>query len=982
MRIGKSGAIIIWFVLLTTIACEAQEVVQPRSFLSYVEQRDIIRIKNAQLPKGYSFYVPYALGKPSIIESAITKGFDLVFMYLVCKEQPSSEIQSQLLSKLRARGELVMTNFLLSPKCTTSLHMAPDHIEQYENVEREYNTFFTRFSVGFFSITKKEYAFLDSLSTLPMIDPFWGAKIKNTICTTLYYRGETQLSSKCYEEVLPIFESMGGKDNPYYAIVASNMEMANHLISKNKQVVNTLHRYYNLLQKARGEYDNLTIQVLHNLAYHYYEQGNYPVAENLYLKALSARNKNQIESIEVAESLNNLGVLYLSMGGGNKSRTTYPLSENEYYAKAKSYLMDAINMYSQTTPHNNQDHLFILQAKINLGNVFLMQRNFPRSKQLLLAQLEILDNKYRDENKLISKNKLYLQLTHLYRRLENKDSTFIFLKKAKQLIKQHIVLNYPIYAKILLEELSIQHQWEGKIEITLLKQVTEILYKIIFEQLPYLSFNERKYWLEDNLELVRSWWLSLPADQLANHYSFLLQVKGVLTEGLRWPIEKIQQEKPDEWNTYSEIKKQLESVYRGQKTIPDSDLNQLQTEYQQRERTLLIEYQLQDPLGAKPIEQLTSVIKPDELLIDLYKFRQWKNGDLDEERILAVFVRKDNIHVSDLGDAALLDSLATDVQKSIGDGQHKLNQKAWEQLSEKIWLAAKPHLTGIRHIWYAPDDLLYLLPLPSPAEHITVSYIDSPRALVRLRRGTMVTPTGSQSRPHITLVGNVYYGKGSGKWPQLRYTKYEISDIEKLFPTFKPINLSHENATKTALLRALSQSTLAHIATHGLFGKLAPPTHYNDTGRGVVTENEECTELACGQLLMAYVNERPEDPEVVLGAEELVLLDLSALNLLVFSACDTAMGAPLSIGQGMLGLTTAAMLGGAKRVIAPLWKVDDEATYLFMKAFYKALVVKKASTTQSLLYAQSFLKKHPKFHDPYYWSGWILLGEPSNPIDE
>jgi CHAT domain-containing protein len=65
-------------------------------------------------------------------------------------------------------------------------------------------------------------------------------------------------------------------------------------------------------------------------------------------------------------------------------------------------------------------------------------------------------------------------------------------------------------------------------------------------------------------------------------------------------------------------------------------------------------------------------------------------------------------------------------------------------------------------------------------------------------------------------------------------------------------------------------------------------------------------------------------------------LDLAS-NLVVLSGCRTALGKNLR-GEGLVGLTRGFMYAGAARVIASLWKVDDEATSELMKRFYKAML--------------------------------------------
>src|SRR4029079_2305552 len=59
-------------------------------------------------------------------------------------------------------------------------------------------------------------------------------------------------------------------------------------------------------------------------------------------------------------------------------------------------------------------------------------------------------------------------------------------------------------------------------------------------------------------------------------------------------------------------------------------------------------------------------------------------------------------------------------------------------------------------------------------------------------------------------------------------------------------------------------------------------------------------------------------------------------NLVPLSACDTALSREMG-GEGLLGLTRAFQLAGARTVLASLWNVSDVSTAMLMKRFYTYL---------------------------------------------
>jgi CHAT domain-containing protein len=71
------------------------------------------------------------------------------------------------------------------------------------------------------------------------------------------------------------------------------------------------------------------------------------------------------------------------------------------------------------------------------------------------------------------------------------------------------------------------------------------------------------------------------------------------------------------------------------------------------------------------------------------------------------------------------------------------------------------------------------------------------------------------------------------------------------------------------------------------------------------------------------------------------------------------------------------MYAGAKRVTVSLWDVNDEATSVLMANFYKEMLGgKKLSPASALRQAQISLIKRKDWNNPYFWSTFILQGEP------
>jgi CHAT domain-containing protein len=95
-----------------------------------------------------------------------------------------------------------------------------------------------------------------------------------------------------------------------------------------------------------------------------------------------------------------------------------------------------------------------------------------------------------------------------------------------------------------------------------------------------------------------------------------------------------------------------------------------------------------------------------------------------------------------------------------------------------------------------------------------------------------------------------------------------------------------------------------------------------------------------------------------------------AVELLTLSACQTAMGNE----RAALGLAGVAVKAGVRSAIATLWYVDDEATSLAIREFYRQLKTPGVSKVEALRNAQKKLISQPRYWHPLYWAPFLLIG--------
>ncbi|XGW00172.1 MAG: CHAT domain-containing protein [Leptolyngbya sp. BL-A-14] len=174
------------------------------------------------------------------------------------------------------------------------------------------------------------------------------------------------------------------------------------------------------------------------------------------------------------------------------------------------------------------------------------------------------------------------------------------------------------------------------------------------------------------------------------------------------------------------------------------------------------------------------------------------------------------------------------------------------------------------------------------------------------------------------------------------------SEVQEISKTVLSSKLTNQGFTSTALADRVKHSgaNVVHLATHGQFSSRQEDTFLLTwDGRVGVKEFAE--------LLRTRGNASSKP-----------------IELLVLSACDTATGDD----HAVLGLAGLAVKSGARSTIAALWPVKDKAAAMLMTRFYDQLQKPGNTKAEALRQAQINLIHQTDFHDPFFWSAFILVG--------
>ena len=97
-------------------------------------------------------------------------------------------------------------------------------------------------------------------------------------------------------------------------------------------------------------------------------------------------------------------------------------------------------------------------------------------------------------------------------------------------------------------------------------------------------------------------------------------------------------------------------------------------------------------------------------------------------------------------------------------------------------------------------------------------------------------------------------------------------------------------------------------------------------------------------------------------------------DLITLSACETGLG-ELYIGDGMLGLSTVLLAGGAKGVVVTRWRASDESAPIFMRDFYGD-ILKGKHPADALRAAQLSVLNDSGYRVPRHWAIFKYVGIP------
>ena len=258
-------------------------------------------------------------------------------------------------------------------------------------------------------------------------------------------------------------------------------------------------------------------------------------------------------------------------------------------------------------------------------------------------------------------------------------------------------------------------------------------------------------------------------------------------------------------------------------------------------------------------------------------------------------------------------------------------------------LAIEPHVA----LWLVPFAALIDEKGDWLADRWPLLYTPSWQTLDEIRREP---DYGGPSALNVLVVGDPLLPRLSGadtrglRLEQLPGAGEEAQAVAELFPKRSTLLLG-PGAHRHTVEPLLREHGILHLATH-------------------------CIALADSPLASFVVLGGAGDNGGLLTARQIMSLSLPA-DLVTLSACQT--GLDTVAGEGIVGLSRAFLLAGARTVLASQWNVSDRATVRLMKSFYHWYLSRddKALALQS---AMRELRARPGYEHPRFWAPFVVIG--------
>jgi CHAT domain-containing protein/Flp pilus assembly protein TadD len=813
------------------------------------------------------------------------------------------------------RGDLARAEQLLQRALAIQEKLAPNSLDVAGTLN---NLGIVAYSRG--DLVNAEQLFQQALAICEKLAPnsLYVAGTLLNLGNVAYSRGDLARAEQLYQQALAIYEKLA----------PNSLDVANTLnnlgtVARNRGDLAAAERY---LQQALAIYEKLAPNslyvaiTLHNLGSVAADRGDWARAEQLLQRALAIQEKLAPNSLQVAITLHDLG----SVAGDRGD-----------LARAEQLFQQALAIYEKLAPNS----LEVARTLNNLGNVARDRGDLARAEQLYQQALAIYEKLAPNSLDvatmlqtvaiLARQQKNYPQAQHHLQRalaiLETQRTT-IQDPETKAAFAERYFNAYTLQAQLALD----QNQPE-QAALALERSRARTLAELMFTRALPVPTNAPQA-LKD-----------LIAQQEQLQRDFLLLAR------------QQRQTDPDDTNALQRLQAMSRELADRQRQL-DRQLRQQFPQYA-------------DLLNPQPpnLKQLQAALDANTVLL----YHAFADTELLIVAVSRQTVRGYRVKV----DPRTLENDLAAFRKLVA--KPPLERTASERrklpaLGQRLYAAlikpAEPSLKNATTVLLCPEGALNQLPwgalivavdkqgrptywVERVALGITLSagvYLQA-KAVRPAPRGVAIAAVSQYRRQQVAQAPKTAQlvrrsGRALGDLPAV---KQEVAQVRRLLGKQGVAAVLEAAATPERARQMAQNARVVHFACHARADNVDP--------------------LGSGLLLAPAGSD-----EGLLTAAEVVSRWRLRADVVMLSACETAVG-QVRRYEGMYGLARAFLFAGSRSVGASLWRVGDVSTARLMGGFYRGYVggVGKA---EALRRAQVELLRDKRYADPYYWSGFVLMG--------
>jgi CHAT domain-containing protein len=796
------------------------------------------------------------------------------------------------------------------------------------------------------------------------------------------YRGDYVKAESYLLEAEAILGKKLVKKHPYYTNLISNLGglylyrgdydkaesylLESETIWRKKQEAIWIKIVKAILRKKQVEKHWIYACLLNDIGEMYHGMGDNTKAEKYYLEAIAIKKKALgKEHLYYVNSLSNLGGLYNDMGD---------------YDKAKNYLLEVEAIWEKK---QNKEHPYYAASLNNLGLLYVNMGDYDKAEKYCLEAITISEKALGKEH---PNSILYLDsLSELFLTVGDHEQSLVYKKEANKLNKTLIDRFFTFFS-----EKEREAYW-----------------------------NMRSSTFEKSYSL--SWFYPVP-ESYALNYDTALFSKGLLlrtTNAIRDSVYSSgDQSMIEQYDEFRHLRQRIGALRQG-RNVDEEYIQKLVRQADALEKSILEEFIAQASAPNKEIkadlalswEDVRNSLQTGEAAIEFVSFNLFDKKWTGNNNYAALVLRHgmETPAFIPLCEETALAELFTKLDgKAPREQARILYEENGPSLYSLVWQPLEKILEGVKAVYYSPSGLLYKLSLnaiPVKGNVLLSSIYDlnlvsSTREIARRNIKTAGKPSSAvlygglvydtdtdkqkqeskknkNQRTRINLVPPEDIKRGS-PFPHLVESFQECWKIQQRFSMNNiPADLYNKERGNEESFKNMDgkKINVIHLSTHGIF-KDDIEKNYGEKER--IGDGKKALEnpLMRSYLALAGANnswngkavESVEDG--ILYADDIANINLAESDLVVLSACDTALGV-VNNSEGVFGLQRAFKLAGAETIVMSLWKVDDKATSDLMERFYRNWLSNGMGKQEAFKKAQGWLRE--KYSSPYFWAAFVMM---------